>query len=293
MPSVFTLIGSAWEFFRKQPALHFATIWLVFLPELLTNLLQPLIPDPMNPAASAITQQDRGVLLGISIVILLLWVVAMWGIACVLIVGKRQLQKSAGRNRTSFKAVRAQARGYVLPLVLTTVIRAGMLVVWSLPAIAVFLVLLFSDALSSILPAPPAAGDDTAMAAYASALIGAVSIVCVPFLLPAIIYGIRTAFYQVATVCDDLPYRPALTRSIAAVRGRTGRVFLRLAGVSLTLFLPVAALAAGLDLLLPDNMPAADIAASAVYSAARALALVLHVLCLILLYKHLKPVKEN
>lgn len=48
----------------------------------------------------------------------------MWGQACILIVAKRLVASPAGRTRTSFSAVRKQAKKYIGPLFLTELLRS-------------------------------------------------------------------------------------------------------------------------------------------------------------------------
>lgn len=58
------------------------------------------------------------------------------------------------------------------------------------------------------------------------------------FIIPGIIYQIRTTFYAVVTVCDRTPYRAALHKSKDLVRGQTWRVLKYLLGLSLCIFVP-------------------------------------------------------
>ncbi len=56
----------------------------------------------------------------------------LWGSASVLLVGKRMLQNSAGRNRTSFSAVRSKSSKYISNLLLTGILRDCFTVLWSI-----------------------------------------------------------------------------------------------------------------------------------------------------------------
>lgn len=49
--------------------------------------------------------------------------IIVWGIACVLVVGKRMIMSKAGRARTSFSVVRKEGGKYVVNLFLTGVLR--------------------------------------------------------------------------------------------------------------------------------------------------------------------------
>lgn len=128
MPSVFTLIGDAWNFARKQNVLIQAAFWLMFLPLVGVNELSSFIADPRVKV-----DVDNGapVLLS-ALCILVLSIILVWGVACVLVVGSRQLGAAAGRSRTSFKAVRAEARGFLIPLILTGILRNILTFLWGI-----------------------------------------------------------------------------------------------------------------------------------------------------------------
>lgn len=130
MPSPLALIGSSWEFARKQPALLQVGLWLIFLPVFASNIISSYL-DPEGPFALAETLDNEQVLLVI-LGLVTLWIVTIWGEVCVLLIGKRLLQAKAGRARTSFKAVRLQSHGLIIPLILTGIIRFGMTALWSL-----------------------------------------------------------------------------------------------------------------------------------------------------------------
>jgi uncharacterized membrane protein len=66
---------------------------------------------------------------------LLMWLIILWGISCVLVVGKRLLQHKAGRTRTSFKAVRSQGARALVPLLLTGLLRDCFTILWMLALI--------------------------------------------------------------------------------------------------------------------------------------------------------------
>jgi hypothetical protein len=128
MPSPFALIGLAWGFWQKQPALHTVTAVLLWLPLLLQAALVRAL-DPWMETQSAAT--TNAILISF-LSLLLVSVVLTWGNACVLIVSKRLLGSAAGRSRTSFKAVRRQGRGFILPLILTEILRTCMTILWAL-----------------------------------------------------------------------------------------------------------------------------------------------------------------
>ena len=102
----------------------------MFLPILVSNMISQYI-DPESPfglGRSLDDQQTLLVILGLTA----LWIVTVWGEVCVLLIGRRMLQAKAGRARTSFKAVRLQSHGFIIPLILTGIIRVGMTILWAL-----------------------------------------------------------------------------------------------------------------------------------------------------------------
>lgn len=116
--------AASWTFSRRQPALVRAAALLVFLPMLVMDVLDVRIGD--TPAEQIAV---------IVVLFLAAYALFTWGTACTLVVGKRLLQAKAGRTRTSFKAVQAQARGFVAPLLLTDILRGCIAILWSLPAV--------------------------------------------------------------------------------------------------------------------------------------------------------------
>jgi uncharacterized membrane protein len=127
MPSPFFLIGQAWKFYQKQPALVPVMIWLLFLPGLTADVLRQLLADS---GQEVVWSSNRTILLILGM--LVMWLVNLWGVSCVLVVGKRILQHKAGRTRTSFKAVRTQAARSLVPLLLTGMLRDCFTILWAL-----------------------------------------------------------------------------------------------------------------------------------------------------------------
>lgn len=128
MPSIATLIGTAWNFGRKQPALTHVFLWLLLLPMLAMSLLMRFIDVERVSGLAGTQPAVAAAALGM----LALIVVFVWGTACVLIVGKRMIAAKAGRTRTSFKAVTREARSFVIPLILTSILRSVFTFLWSI-----------------------------------------------------------------------------------------------------------------------------------------------------------------
>lgn len=137
MPNIFSLMGTAWDFFRSQPVLNTVLVWLLVLP--MSGMfavadLQMSHPALKNATLQAVLYQgaDPMPFLGVAFLQLLLTVLLLWGIACVLLVGRKLLQNRAGRARTSFAVVRQEAGHYVATLLLTDILRACATILWGL-----------------------------------------------------------------------------------------------------------------------------------------------------------------
>lgn len=124
MHTAFALIGQSWDFAKKQPALHGVGLWLTFMPLVIINILTRI---GQSFEARETTSADTNLIVAAVLLMIVLSVLTTWGSACTLLVGKRQLQGSAGRNRSSFRAVRHQSAGFILPLIITGIIRSGMI----------------------------------------------------------------------------------------------------------------------------------------------------------------------
>lgn len=110
--------------------------WLMILPSIGSNLVTSII----NPETNGFSLTEQGfpvmdlppvIVFGI-ILMLIFALLVIWGSACTLVIGKRLLTNRAGRNRTSFRAVARQARRYILPLFLTSILRTCFVILWGL-----------------------------------------------------------------------------------------------------------------------------------------------------------------
>lgn len=128
MPNIFSIIGSVWDFQKRQPVLVTILFWLIILPLTGTNIVTRWMISPSGMITMNISPEFIVGWLGIICFQLIL----LWGIACVLLVGGRLLSHSAGRSRTSFRAVRNQALAFVIPLFLTGILRTCLTFLWTL-----------------------------------------------------------------------------------------------------------------------------------------------------------------
>lgn len=120
----------------------------VFLPTLAANLLSDY------QLANEMALRDRPeILLLLILCQLILGLILLWGMACVLSIGKRVLQAKSGRTRTSFKTVRSQAAGTFIPLLLTSVLRSIITVLWGILLIVPGIVYFFRTAFYPVIVA--------------------------------------------------------------------------------------------------------------------------------------------
>ena len=196
MASPFTIIADAWAFYRKQPVLNSVAFWLFFAPSAILDavggFMQTVYAQDGVPAG-----QISPVEIAVSIPVFIVFVyLTLWGQACVLTIGRRMIASPAGRNRTSFAAVREEAKKYIFPLFATEVIRTCMTLLWSILLI-----------------------------------------------VPGIIYSIRTAFFDILIVGEDVPYgREALRASAAMTRERIWEIFWRMLVIGVCTVLPATML---------------------------------------------------
>lgn len=237
MPNVFSIIGSVWSFQQRQPVLMTILFWLVILPLTGTNMVMRFMTSGSGMVSMDLSPQLMVGWLGI----LLFQLMLLWGTACILIVGKRLLSHSAGRSRSSFRAVRNQAMVFIIPLFLTGILRTCITFFWALL-----------------------------------------------FIIPGIIYQIRTTFYAVITVCDRTPYRAALHKSKELVRGQTWRVLKYLIGLSVLTFFPAYLITVTTSSMITivDNrfLPLTDIIDGTV----NGIALLFFTISIIILYRDLQ-----
>ena len=160
-------------------------LWLIVLPSAVMNMIGTLAdPFPFFPETTEVTVL-------ILLVNILLSIVMLWGTACIVLIGKRLTQAKAGRSRSSFGTLRKQGAHFVLPLLLTGILRACITILWSLL-----------------------------------------------FIIPGVIYGIRTVFYTFTVIFEEKNFRAALRQSADIVRGRTWGVLWIFLVLGMILYLP-------------------------------------------------------
>jgi uncharacterized membrane protein len=235
VPGVFALIGNSWNFLKKQPVLLSVGLWLLAIPMFVEGALTRFIKlhplsDPAN--AGPVSVSYIGIFLGIIVVI--------WGTLCVIVVGQRLIAK-AGRSRTSFSAVRAEARGLLIPYFLTSILRGIFTFLWSLLLI-----------------------------------------------IPGIVYSVRTSLFPVIVVVEGISYRAALKRSKTLIAGSAWKVFWRMVGIGIILFV-VPGIIGGMQGNALDTP--SIVVLGIIANLLNALASTLFLLCLVQMYGALRPSK--
>lgn len=268
MSAALLYISEAWNFFRKQPVLNDVLLWLLFLPSLLgvfsrfaiqhINGTWGLDPSPMEMLLDGFVQ-----------IIAVLWI--SWGVAAVLLVAKRIVKSPAGRSRTSFATVRSQAGKLLIPLVLTTLLRECVSLLYSTPYIVAF----FAVAL--------------AMNLQEEHLILSVALMLTPLLFFTIMYRLKTSLANVVLVCEKKEYRAALRRSAEVARGKLGFLFGVQLGVGVLLMLAVFTVIQIVEIAATSLDGRLSVLTDIVSAVGSAFFTLLFTLALTLIYKSLLP----
>jgi len=103
------------------------TFWFLFLPALVSGLLTDF---EIRNDVLLTDRPELRILLALGFLAASL--VVVWGIVCILTIGKRLLQAKSGRTRSSFKSVRTQATAYFIPYLLTSILRGIIMTLWTL-----------------------------------------------------------------------------------------------------------------------------------------------------------------
>lgn len=275
LPAMQTILGESWTFLRKQPAVLPVILWFQFLPMLFLAQIPRM--EQSLPYFSAQTTESSIVLLLLTITFNL---IIIWGSVCVLLIAKRLLQAKAGRTRTSLRAVCAQSASFFLPYLLTSILRAIIALLWGFLFLIPIVIILWFSA-PSLLKTPSAV---TLTAALPWLLI-----LLFPT-LATIASLVRTAFYPILVLNEDIAYRPALRKSSALVRSRFWEVFFSIALLTLFLFIPAELISVIAQEMANDAPYAIALAADIIGTLCVALASALYLLGITLLYRYFRPV---
>ncbi len=257
--SPFRLAAESWAFLQSQPALFSVLFWFLILPVVLLDLLTEYWPQ-----SEVISIQQIGDM-GYILATLIFTVVAFWGLACVLLVGRRQVLSRAGRSRTSFRSVRKESVRLIFPLFFTSLLRGVITIEWSLIAIlpATLFLLGSQECRATLSPVISAMGmllstgsQESMMAVQSSFLTRCGPIfLAIPLLIPALIYQLRTVFFGIVLTSENLRYRDALRRSRMIVRGKTWRVLWVLVALGVLFFAPAGILSFVVDVVQQMTIP--------------------------------------
>ncbi|PIR53755.1 hypothetical protein COU75_04550 [Candidatus Peregrinibacteria bacterium CG10_big_fil_rev_8_21_14_0_10_42_8] len=136
MKSSLEIIGVAWSFYKKQPVLNQIAFWLLFVPVGILDALSGMI-DTVAAQNFPIDGRDIQSMTSMEFAITIPIIIGLtyfmaWGHVCTLTVSKKLLSSSAGRTRTSFKAVRDQSKKFIIPVILVGILRGVTTLLWSL-----------------------------------------------------------------------------------------------------------------------------------------------------------------
>ncbi len=295
--SSLSAIKESWEFYKKQPALNGVLLWFFIIPSYATDLVIRLL-DPFDPLGAESVQKFFGLYdpykFSLLLALLLIFFISMWGVASILLVGKRLVQSKAGRSRTSFHSVAGDSLPLVTPLFFTSVLRTCITLYWSLLFIipATFALLhqscqmLIYDLmvlLSGTTQAVPTQSDLLESLQHCGAIF-----LLFPLLIPAIWYAFRTTFFPMVVINEDSAYRQALKRSKDLVRGKVRFVLMALVCLFILLIGPAQVFAVLIHTLFLQVAPAYALIGDLITETAFAFSSLLFLLSMTILYGHLK-----
>lgn len=145
MQKALSFIAQSWEFARTQPVLQRAAFLLILLPLIAMNLAATVMEDAIHTPDNAVV-----VLTG-TIFLILCCVMLAWGSACILLIGGKLIGSKSGRSRTSLSAVAGEAKAFIVPLVLTNILRGIITLLWSLLLIVPGIIYAVRTILSSVI----------------------------------------------------------------------------------------------------------------------------------------------
>ncbi|MBI2636167.1 hypothetical protein HYW84_02460 [Candidatus Peregrinibacteria bacterium] len=288
----FRLLSESWRFLLKQPALLSVLFWLLIAPAVLLDMVRLYWPE------SDIESVRRIGTTGFIVAQVVLAFLFFWGFASVLLVGRRMVKSMAGRSRTSFRSVRRESLRMIFPLFFTSLLRAIVTLEWAfLAAIPAMMFLLGSQTCrATVSPFISAFGTfvNTGTIGFLDPVLRKIPMRCgplliaLPLLLPAAVYQIRTAFFGVIVVSENLLYRDALRRSRDIVRGRTWSVLMTILVMAVSLYAPSVILSFAVGALLQTASPDAVLFGAVAKDIVYAVATLLFILALTAFYGKLR-----
>lgn len=201
--------AEATGFLWKQPALWSVTLLLIALPSWLVTLCGRLTEESgpiLQTGVPAFLQANDPTGYSLIFASVLLFLLTLWGVAGVMLVGRRMIGNRAGRARTSLSSVLRDSAPFVFPLFFTSILQLARILVWLLPAIAVALGLV---GLAFVIRTPNSE----------LILIVLLPLLMLVLTLPAVLYAIRTSFFSVVILAEDIHYEAALRRSREVMQG--------------------------------------------------------------------------
>ncbi|MBM3227565.1 hypothetical protein FJZ27_01725 [Candidatus Peribacteria bacterium] len=127
-----SLISTSLSYARTQQTLVGVTLWLLLLPGVVVQTVPRLMEERAGDVLFLTTTQQSSFILITFLIMLACSVVMLWGGACVIVIGRKLVRSRAGRKRSSVRSVMGEARTYIIPLILTGILRACMTLLWSL-----------------------------------------------------------------------------------------------------------------------------------------------------------------
>lgn len=239
--SVLRFAREALTFLRKQSALWPVTILLIAIPSFVMTLAERLTEEESPLLETGIPEflelnDPQGYSLVIAVILLTL--LTIWGAASIMLVGRRMIGNRAGRARTSASSVMKESAPLVFPIFFTSIIQMAHALLWFLPAFAA----IFGAYVIGI----------SMHWSLDSTLQGNMYFVIFPIVVciaaaPGVAYLIRSGFYSVVLVSEDLQFTQALRKSKEVTKGRFWTTLRCLIGLCILFVLPPTALSLVLE----------------------------------------------
>lgn len=250
-------------------------LWLIIVPGMAGDWLETRI-QPASLMFHHPWKPEEILSLLLSLFLLLL---SLWGYACVLFLGRRLIQNKAGRTRSSFRAVRREGLMLLPPLLFTSLLQGCLLFYRSLLfLIPSFLLIAFT------LPPSPSSPLSVSNAWPLAFLL--------PLLLPALLYYLRTFFFEAAIACEGKNLRQALKRSDELTRGMLAKSIARIAILASFTLLPVSLVHAVLMIIIPASSTPVFLTLSLLENGLMACALSIFAFSTIALFGSIRTLRE-
>lgn len=238
-------IGTAFRFYAKQPLLNSVVGVLLIVPYVLISTIDSIMQNYSDALQSVLQLGNIEINTVYIVVQILLGLWVLWGIASVITIGSKIIKNPAGRSKSSFQSVAKEAKTKILPLFFTGIIRDCTTLLLVLPyALGIFLYVLSrpTEEFNAFIAQIKSALFLQPNMAQIESNIGAVIVILLPLLFPAVYYRLKTSLYQIIVVHEDIAFRSALRKSSKYIHKKFWAVLVTVSTLSICTFIVMSAL---------------------------------------------------